>query len=157
MNKVKRRPIRWIAWGDWLKAFPNCRMRNIDTESIWWQLFCTSMIMIIMTWSVVESKYFGFQKFRLTAMFLSDKIPFQIICKNWQGAKKFVFFSALGYLVLWGCKISPDSLKVVHVAPLTALDARELFISDVDINTACSYSLLDVRIVMLIICLLVVV
>ena len=50
--------------------------------------------------------------------------------------------------------MSPDSLKVV---PVTALDARELFISDGDINTTCSYSLLDVRIVMLIICLLVVV
>ena len=118
MNKVKRRPIRWIAWGDWLKAFPNCRMRNIETEFIWGQIFCTSMIMMIMTWSIVESKYFGFQKFRLTAMFLSHKIPFQIICKNWQGAKKFVFFSALGYLVFWGCNISPDSLKVVPVAPL---------------------------------------
>ena len=129
-------------------------MRNIETEFIWGQIFCTSMIMIIMTWSVVESKYFGFQKFRLTAMFLSDKIPFQIICKNWQGTKKFVFFSALGYLVFWGCNISPDSLKVV---PVTALDARELFISDGDIYTTCSYSLLDVWIVMLIICLLVVV
>ena len=147
MNKVKRRPIRWIAWGDWLKAFPNCRMRNIETEFIWGQIFCTSMIMMIMTWSVVESKYFSFQKFRLTAMFLSHKIPFQIICKNWQGAKKFVFFSALGYLVFWGCNISPDSLKVV---PVTALNARELFISDVDINATCTYSLLDVVIVMLI-------
>ena len=40
---------------------------------------------------------------------------------------------------------------------MTALDARELFISDSDINTTCSYSLLDVRIVIVIICLLVVV
>ena len=51
-------------------------------------------------WLIVESKCLGFQKFRLTAMFLSAKIHFKLFVKTETAKSVCSFFAALDDSVL---------------------------------------------------------